>query len=66
MKKYDVYVSGSTKVSEIHATCITKACKQFISNLDKPCKYELYNKVHATIRYYDNHSIYSNFVIMEK
>lgn len=66
MKKYDVYIAGSEKIDTVQATCITKACRKFIETLSKKAKYELYTKSHAVIRYTDNYSICSDFVIMER
>lgn len=65
MKTYNVFKSGSTQVGTIKATCITKAVKSFINTLDKPVKYELNNLQYASIRYLDNYSICSDFVLME-
>lgn len=64
MKKYDIYISGSTKIDTVQATCISKACKNFIETLDKKAKYTLVNSDYATISYTDNFSICSNFVVM--
>lgn len=66
MKKYDVFYAGGEKATTIQATCITKACKEFIGTLEKPAKYKLDSKVYASIRYVDNFSICSDFVVMEK
>lgn len=65
MKKYDVYISGGEKLTSIYSNCITKACKSFIQTLDKQAKYTLQGREHASIRYTDNYSICSDFVIMQ-
>jgi hypothetical protein len=53
MKRYNIFIAGGTKVTEIEATCITKAAKQFINTLERPTKYNLYSKTQASIRYED-------------
>lgn len=65
MKTYNVFKSGSTKIGQITATCITKAVKQFMATLDKSATYELYSRGQASITYTDNHTIMSNFVIIQ-
>ncbi len=65
MKKYDVYIAGGENLTTIRSTCISKACKLFIETLEKTAKYSLESKEYASIRYIDNHSICSDFVIME-
>lgn len=66
MKKYDVYVAGSVKTDEIQATCITKACKEFIRLLGGNAKYKVISKEYATITNSGNYSIFSDFVVMEQ
>lgn len=66
MKRYNVYIAGSTKIDTVQATCITKACKRFIETLEKAARYELDSREQARIRYTDNYSICSNFVIIEQ
>ena len=66
MKKYDVYIAGSTKIDTVEATCITKACKKFMETLEKQSKYKRVTSDWATISYSDNHSICSDFVVMEQ
>lgn len=65
MKIYNIFVSGGKKIKNIQASCITKACKSFIESLDKPAKYKLEGKAYASIRYTDNYTVCSDFVIME-
>ena len=65
MKKYDVYFAGGTKIKTIEATCISKVCKAFIVELSKEATYELYDRSYASIRYKDNYSICSDFIVME-
>lgn len=65
MKKYDVYFAGGTKIKTIEATCISKACKAFIAELSKKSTYELCGRSYASIRYKDNYSVCSDFVVME-
>lgn len=65
MKKYNVYIAGGEKISEIYSSCITKACKSFIETLKKPAKYELYSREMASIRYTDNFTMTGNFVVIE-
>lgn len=64
MKKCDVYISGGEKFTAINSTCISKACKSFIETLEKSAKYTLESKEYASIRYSDNYSICSDFVVM--
>lgn len=64
MKKYDVYYAGGEKITTIYSTCISKACKSFIETLSKPAKYTINSKELADIRYTDNFSICSDFVVM--
>ncbi|EGW36451.1 hypothetical protein [Desulfosporosinus sp. OT] len=64
-KLYKVFKAGGAQMETLHATCITKAAKQFIATLDKPAKYELYSKEQASVRYNDNHNAMSDFVIYE-
>ena len=67
IRKYEVYHAGSTTTGTIISeTCITKAIKRFSQTLSRPAKYFLYNKSVAAIRYADNHSIDSDFVVLEK
>lgn len=65
MKKYDVYFAGGTKIKTIEATCISKACKAIIAELEKEAKCELFGCSYASIRYKDNYSISSDFVVMK-
>jgi len=65
MKPYKVFKAGSTQMGTLHATCITKAAKQFIATLNKPAKYELYSKEQASVCYGDSHNATSDFVIYE-
>lgn len=65
IRTYDIYIAGSTKLKSIEATCITRACKMFVETLEKAAKYELYNREHAAIRFTDNYSVCSDFVVME-
>ena len=65
MKAYEIYKSGSTKITTLSSTCITKATKEFMKTLQESAKFELYNKQMAKIYYKDNYSITSDFVIME-
>lgn len=64
MRKYDIYYAGSEKITTVKATCISKACKSFIDTLSKEAKYELDNKEYASIRYTDNYTICSDYVVM--
>ena len=66
LKKYDVYVAGSSKVDTVYATCISKACKTFMKTLKKEAKYQLTTKELASIRYTDNYTICGDFVVMEQ
>lgn len=65
MKKYDVYFAGGTKIKTIETTCISKACKAIIAELSKNATYELYGRDYASIRYKDNYSVCSDFVVMQ-
>lgn len=66
MKRYDIYFAGGEKLKEVMATCITKACKAFIDTLDKKAKYTLENKEYASIRYTDNYTICSDYVVIAR
>ena len=66
MKKYDIFYAGAEKVTTIQATCISKACKNFMETLKNSAKYELRSKAYASIRYADNFSVCSDFVVVEK
>ena len=63
MKTYEIYESGSKRVGTINATTITKAAKQFISTLEKKAKYNLHSREVCSIRYSDNRSVMSNFIV---
>lgn len=52
------------KIITIYATCISKACKDFVSTLDGKAGYKIDGMDSATIKYSDNHSIYGDFIIM--
>lgn len=65
MKEYNVYIAGGEKITTISATCISKACKSFIQMLNKQAKYKRESKEYASIRYNDNYTICSDFVVME-
>ncbi len=65
MKKYDVYISGGEEIYTVYATCISNACKFFIGTLKKPAKYTLQSKEYASIRYIDNYTILSDYVIIK-
>lgn len=65
MKKYDVYFAGGTKIKTVEATCISKACKAFIVELSKEARYEIYDRSNASIKYKNNYSICSDFIVME-
>lgn len=66
MKLFSVYRSGSTKILDISATCVTKACQQFIQTLDRPAgaSFKVHNPEYASLWYLDNHTIMSDYVIM--
>jgi len=65
LKTYNVYRSGGTKVATIKATCISKASKQFIDTLDKKAKYKTEDAYMSEIRYTDNYTIMSDFIVMQ-
>ena len=65
MKKYDVFFAGGTKIKTVEATCISKACKAFIAELSNEARYELYDRSNASIKYKNNYSICSDFIVME-
>lgn len=67
MKRYNVFRAGSTKITELNATCITKAAKHFILTLDRPvaATYHLHSTAQASIRYVDNHHVMSDYVVIE-
>lgn len=64
-KRYDIFIVGSVKTDTIYASCISKAAKQFIETLEKEAKYTLCGKQYASIRFNDNYSICSDYVIIE-
>jgi len=63
MNTYIIARAGSTRIGEVYATCITKACKDFMETLDREAKYELYSREHASIRYTDNYHVMGDFVV---
>jgi hypothetical protein len=66
MKRYSVYVAGGSYVTTVEATCITKACKAFAAHIKLAApKIELMNKYHATLKSKENHTICSDYVVME-
>lgn len=64
MKKYNIYCAGGEKITTVKATCISKACKAFMATLNKEAKYELDNKEYASIKYTDNFTICSDYVVI--
>lgn len=65
MKRYDIYIAGSEKIDSIYASCISNACKSFINTLGNPARYTLQSKEYASIRFTDNYTILSDYVIMQ-
>lgn len=65
MKRYDVFISGGEKIYTVYATCISNACKFFIGTLKNPAKYTLQSKEYASIRYPDNYTILSDYVVIK-
>ena len=66
MRTFEVYKSGSTKVCEIKASCVTNACEEFELSLKKSSTHKIHNKEYATIKYNSNNSMYNDFVVMLK
>lgn len=64
-KKYSVAYAGGVDISVIYATCITSACKKFISTLEEKAKYSLYSKTQGHIRLESTLGVYSDFVIIQ-
>lgn len=65
VKEYNIYIAGGTQISTVSATCISKACKKFIQTLSKKAMYEPESEEYASVRYIENYSICSDFVVME-
>lgn len=65
MKKYDIYIAGGEKNNSVYSSCISNACKSFIRTLEKPARYTLQSKEYASIRFTDNYTISSDYVIMQ-
>ena len=65
MKKYDIYIAGGEKINSVYSSCISNACKSFIRTLEKPAKYTLQSKEYASIRYTNNYTISSDYVVMK-
>lgn len=64
LKSYVVYAAGSEKVTTILETSIYEACVKFIQMLDKNAAYKVEQKDFAIIRYNNNSSICSDFMVM--
>lgn len=52
-------------VGIVNATCITKACKQVIKYLPGKYKYAVFTSEMAELRKAENHTISSDYVVME-
>lgn len=65
VKTYDIYIAGGRKIKSITAPSISIACINFIETLDKKATYRLNSKQYASVRYKDNYSICSDFIIVE-
>ena len=64
-KNYDIYYSGSAKITSVCASCISKACKKFIDSNSLNAKYSLDSDQQAKIRCSGNYSIASDYVVIE-
>lgn len=64
MNTYEIYIAGSTKIETVRAKNIKTACEDFVKTLSKDALYRVVNSDYATVRYTDNYSISSNYVIM--
>ncbi|KPV60703.1 hypothetical protein QJ48_03980 [Paenibacillus sp. A3] len=64
-KQYVIYIAGGERIGTIRETCITNATKQFVGTLDRPAKYELYDRHNATVRYNNNIGLMNDFLVME-
>jgi hypothetical protein len=64
-KLYKVFEAGGSQLTTLHATCITKAIKRFITTIEEPVSYELQSKQQAVIRYKGSRLATSDFVIYE-
>ena len=65
MKRYDVYISGGEKINSVYSSCISNACESFIRTLENPARYTLQSKEYASIRFTDNYTISSDYLIIK-
>nr|DAE94827.1 MAG TPA: hypothetical protein [Caudoviricetes sp.] len=66
MKNYNVYYSGGSKITTVKASCVIKACKAFMEQFNKPYKIEKYGYDYVAIRFCDNYSICSDYVVISE
>lgn len=50
----------------VKASCVIKACKAFMEQFNKPYKIEKYGYDYAAIRFCDNYSICSDYVVISE
>lgn len=68
MKQYGVFESGSKKVAEVKATCISKACQRFIATLERPCAwvYKLDSREQASVRFLLNETVVNDYIVISE
>jgi len=65
LKHYRAFTAGGGELVRFQDTCITKAAKQFIAALPREAAFKLRDRKLASVSYKDNHTITSDFVVME-
>ena len=66
MKNYSVYYAGGSKITTVKASCITKSCKIFMKQFNKPYRIEKHSCDYATISFLGNYSICSDYVVISE
>lgn len=66
MKSYGIFYAGGSKITTVKAGCITKACKAFMEQFNKSYRIKKYSCDYATISFYDNYSICSDYVVISE
>ncbi len=64
-KMYAVSYAGGERITTVASTCISKACKTFMYDYNVDGKITLDSREQARIRYLNNDSIMSDFVLIE-
>lgn len=64
MKNYGIFYAGGSKITTIKANSITKACENFMEQFNKPYKIEKHSCDYASISFFENYSICSDYVVI--